>query len=197
MEFVDLYPIHRSHIPHCSLHPTQSNHGLKSTSRLEVHLYLSRSWSVALRVFVLFVLASTTELGNVAHGQVQPGSTNKCERLLDVMNLRTHAIELVTPEYPDTAIRSRKTGLVVAEICVPAGASTPDVRIVAAPNSDIANSVRKALGKSRFRTMWDSSFRAYGGKVIFYFVSQDNGWKVLEPKEQFFVGPDFAIAQQN
>lgn len=133
----------------------------------------------------------------LAVAQVQPGTTNKCERLLDALNVRMHANKIVRPAYPEQAIRSKTAGLVVAEVCVPAGKTVADVRISSAPSEVIAESVKQALSQWTFRTWFqNNAYSAYGGKIVFYFVEQSGEWKVLEPTDSFYVGPRFALKQQ-
>jgi hypothetical protein len=147
------------------------------------------------RIFLFVVLLG---MQIPAYTQVQPGATNKCERLLHVKKLREQAIQLLIPEYPPVAIKTGVTGIVVAEICIPAGISHPEVSIVSAPSSHLADAVKGALQKSTFRRLLEhGSYRAYGGKMFFYFVSSQEAWKVFEPHDTFYVGPRFAIAQQS
>lgn len=133
----------------------------------------------------------------LAYAQFQPGTTNKCERLLAAMNVLMHAKKTVRPVYPEEAIRARTTGVVVAELCIPAGGPIAAVTISSTPSGAIARSVKQALSQWRFRTWFEKGrYSAYGGKIVFYFVEQNGKWKVLDPTESFYVGPHFAIKQQ-
>jgi hypothetical protein len=131
------------------------------------------------------------------HPQFQPGTANKCEGRLGPMNLLRQATKTVRPAYPQEAIRAKATGVVLAELCVPAGGPIAAVTISPTPSEAIARSVKQALARWRFGTWIDNKGRysAYGGKVIFYFIEQNGEWKVLDPTDSFYAGPRFAIKQ--
>jgi len=131
------------------------------------------------------------------HPQVQPGTTNHCERMMSPAQVLMLVSKRARPAYPEEAIRAKTTGVVVAEICVPAGIPTAAVTISSTPSEGITRSVRQALSQWRFQTWFEKgSFHAYGGKVIFYFLERDGEWKVLDPADSFYVGPRFAVKQQ-
>ena len=107
------------------------------------------------------------------------------------------ATKTIRPAYPEEAIRAHTTGVVVAELCIPAGAPTAAVTISSSPSEAVSRSVRQALSQWTFQT-WTQNGKhsAYGGKIIFYFVVEKGEWKVLDPTESFYVGPRFALRQQ-
>jgi TonB family protein len=133
-----------------------------------------------------------------ASAQAQWGTTNTCEVLGPASGVRMHATRTILPEYPQDAIRSKVTGVVVAEVCIPAGGRVASIQsISSAPSKAIAESVRKALSQWRFWTVFENGRHyPYGGKIIFYFVEQKGEFKVLEPGDEFYVGPHFALKQQ-
>ena len=145
------------------------------------------------RCFLLGIAA----VAGAAFSQVQPGTANKCERMLDAASVRKRATKTVRPVYPEQAVRGKVIGVVVAEVCVPAGGTIAAFWISSAPSDAIAESVKQALSQWRFKP-WsdDAGYHAYGGKIVFYFVEQNTEWKVLEPADAFYVGPRFALKQQ-
>jgi TonB family protein len=96
--------------------------------------------------------------------------------------------------YPEEAIRLRTTGLVVVEVCVQSDGLSFKSRIVTAPSRAIAQSVTDALAQWRFEP--NEKPRSYGGKLTYYFVEQRGEWKVFNAGDSFFVGPRFALKQQ-
>jgi hypothetical protein len=115
--------------------------------------------------------------------------------------LRRLATHIVVPEYPKEDITAKMTGIAVAELCVPAGATIASpVRIVSAPSAAIADSMRKALAQWRFKPITSmpnsTDYVSYASKVIYYFVEQNGQFVVLSPAESFYVGPRFALRQQ-
>lgn len=147
---------------------------------------------------VAYLAIAVIALDTTGLAQLQPGTTNNCESLMNAANVRRHATKTVRPVYPEEAIRDRITGVVVAEICVPRGSTVAAIRISSAPSNAIAQSVKRALSQWAFRPMFQNGrYVAYGGKIIVYFVQQNNVWEVLEPSDAFYVGPRFAIEQQH
>jgi hypothetical protein len=98
--------------------------------------------------------------------------------------LRRLATHIVVPEYPKEDITAKMTGIAVAELCVPAGAT------IASP----------ALAQWRFKPITSmpnsTDYVSYASKVIYYFVEQNGQFVVLSPAESFYVGPRFALRQQ-
>jgi len=146
---------------------------------------------------VASVLCASLLAAGFADAQGQPGTANNCERLITAMNVLLHATKTVRPAYPEEAIRARTTGVVVAELCVPAGNAIAAVTISSTPSEAIARSLKQALSQWTFRTwIQNDKYSAYGGKVIFYFIEQNGEWKVLAPTDSFYAGPRFATKQQ-
>ncbi len=114
------------------------------------------------------------------------------------VSLRKGASKTVEPVYPESAIGAKVTGLVVSQICVPAGSTTAQLRILTAPNQAISQTVKTAVSQWKF-TPWIEKGKAmtFGGKLFFYFVQQNGSWKVLSPAESFYVGPEFTLTRQS
>jgi TonB family protein len=112
--------------------------------------------------------------------------------------IRKLATRTVRPVYPEEAIRAGTTGLVVAEICVPLDGRPASIKISSAPSEALARAAKTAISQWRFRTrVHENEPLAFGGKIIFYFLKQDDKWKALDPMESFYVGPRFALKQQH
>jgi hypothetical protein len=132
----------------------------------------------------------------------QPASPVPCGGRIAEEGLRkTFATRIVDPTYPESAIRAKVTGIVVAQVCVPAGSKVVGtVRISTAPSPDLAEAVEQALAQWRFGPMWPagrpSEFLPYNSKVVYYFIESDGQWLVRSPGDSFYVGPAFALRQQ-
>jgi hypothetical protein len=123
----------------------------------------------------LELLIAALMLSSPAFAQGQPGTTNTCGALGPESGVRMHATKTVRPEYPQDAVRSKVTGIVVAEVCIPAGGTIASIQsISSAPSKVIADSVRKALSEWRFWTAFEHGrYYPYGGKIVFYFVEPE------------------------
>jgi hypothetical protein len=152
---------------------------------------------LALRIFGLAVA-----LPWVVRLFAQPAPLWPCDRRIAEESLRkTFATRVVHPTYPQEAIRAKVTGVVVAQVCVPAGSKEiASIRISTAPSPDLAKAVEQALAQWRFGPMWrpgnPSEVLSYSSKVVYYFVEKDGQWLVLSPGDSFYVGPKFARRQQ-
>jgi hypothetical protein len=170
-----------------------------ATSRFDLKI-LAHS-TVAALLTGCRITAAGVALAAIAVSQ-SLGIPPPCDRTIAEAALRnTFATKVVDPTYPKEAIISKLTGITVAEICVPAGAKVAaSIRIVTAPSDAIGRSVKEALTGWRFGPMSamgdPSHLYSYASKVIYYFVEQDGRWMVLSPTDSFYVGPRFALKQE-
>jgi len=145
----------------------------------------------------LFALALACTMVAFSQFSVRAAS---CEETTAEETLRRFATKRVIPEYPASAIKSGLTGLVVADVCVPAGGGAASVEIVESPSHAIGQAVEDALKQWRFDTLYEqgnpSHTHGYGSRVVFYFVNQGGNWRVLSPADTFYVGPRFAGGRQ-
>lgn len=150
-----------------------------------------------MQAVVYGVIALVFMAGGAAFGQNK--TKPFCGDVLAEVALRkTYAKTVVAPVYPQEAIRSKSTGIAVAEICVPAGGGKAAARIVVAPNGAIAKAMLEALAQWTFGVKWrgndQTHYVEYGGKITYYFVHMNEEWKVLSSTDSFYVGPRFAVS---
>ncbi len=145
----------------------------------------------------LFALALAGAMVTFSQSSIRAAS---CEETTAEVTLRRLATKRIIPEYPASAIKSGVTGLVVADVCVPAGGGAASVELVESPSPAIGRAVEDALKQWRFDTVYEqgdpSHTHGYGSRVIFYFVNQGGNWRVLSPADTFYVGPRFAHSRQ-
>lgn len=137
--------------------------------------------------------------GMAAFAQPSTRAAAQCEERAAEQSLRRTAIKSVVPVYPESAIKSGVTGLVVAEVCVPKDGGAPSVEILESPNHAIGQAVEDALKQWRFYTTYEKGNPSHtfsvASRVVFYFVNHGGSWKVLSPADTFYVGPHFARSQ--
>ena len=97
-------------------------------------------------------------------------------------NFRRNAVLAVTPAYPADALRSRASGVVVAQLTMNPSGVPDEIRIVQAPCQAIVNSVLDALKQWRFAK--PLRHVTLTGKLYFYFVMDEaNRGQVLSAEE--------------
>ena len=105
--------------------------------------------------------------------------------------LRSMALKMVLPVYPQDALRKRKTGVAVADIHLSVEGAVTKVEVLEAPDPSIGNSVRDALSRWRFQPTDDSDGERaieFSGKLVFYFEIRQGKGVVLFPAEAGYVG---------
>ena len=131
-----------------------------------------------------------------------------CDAYTGEMGFRAaYVLSAIPPDYPAGSIRASHQGIAIARICLgdrSAGTTTmaaSSMEILTAPDEDIAQAMREALAKWRFRP----PRREQGGreipiklssKITYYFVKREQHWAVLSPTESFYLGPRFALTGQ-
>lgn len=131
-----------------------------------------------------------------------------CEATTGEMGfLSTYVVSAVPPGYPAASIRAGHQGIAVAGVCLgdrPPGTTVltaSSVEILTAPDADIAQAMREALAKWRFRPPVGGQegreipLKLYS-KITYYFVKKEQHWAVLSPTESFYLGPRFALTGQ-
>jgi len=94
------------------------------------------------------------------------------------------AVKVVLPEYPLDAIKKHQTGVAVALVYTDDKLNVSRVDILQAPSPVIANAVRDAVSKWKFRAMSSATARQkLIGKLTFYFLRYKGKYQVLNPQE--------------
>ena len=120
-------------------------------------------------------------LPSTAWAQQAPGTINLREP-----SLRRAASVSPLPEYPQTSLKSKVTGVAVASVSIGRDGRIDKVEILEAPDPDIAAAVREAV--ERWVVPWRSGpagepARPRTGKLTFYFRIVDGAGRVFNPEE--------------
>lgn len=96
------------------------------------------------------------------------------------------ATATIMPAYPESSLRNRATGVAVALVVSDPDGRVRSVDILQAPDSAIANSMRRSLIQWRFAGVAAPSLRPpleARGRVILYFVIDRGNGLVLTPDQ--------------
>jgi hypothetical protein len=135
-------------------------------------------------------------LGNVYVTVLLGADQGACQAITSESVLRHRATTLVEPAYPAHVTGPNASGIAVADICVPVGSAVAVVNVPVAPDEVIRQAVAVSIKQWRFlrpeAIFTDQQAHSYGGKIIFYFLRQNDRWVVLRSIDSFYVGPTFA-----
>jgi TonB family protein len=97
--------------------------------------------------------------------------------------LRRSATKKVTPEFPETARRQKKTGVAVAQLEVNEAGMVTTVDVLEAPDPTIKAAVSDAVRQWEFKptTLAGEAVRVRG-KLTFYYVIDSQGSRVDDPR---------------
>ncbi|MGD0404487.1 MAG: TonB family protein [Candidatus Acidiferrales bacterium] len=103
--------------------------------------------------------------------------------------LRSRAVKVVKPIFPEDAIRNQTTGVVVAEIHLDGSGVVTTVHILQAPSESTAASVSQAVSQWQFQPFPPPDDKhIISGKLTFYFEFRHGKGIVLDPAETGYVG---------
>jgi hypothetical protein len=157
--------------------------------KLKAKQFLSSGWPGTSFLFFIPLLA-------ICDAPLAP-----CDKDVGASQFDEFVLVKVNPQYPVQSINEKRTGIVVAHVCVLPGSDTISVvKILIAPDRAMAISVTKALSQWKVGRFWGSQGQShpfsYSARVIFYFVQEGDQWNVHPTSDSFYVGPDFAIKEQ-
>ena len=101
--------------------------------------------------------------------------------------LRKMAIRSITPHYPSTSVKTRKTGVAVAKVQIDQNGKVKTITVVQAPDAAISEEVRAAVRQWTFNIpndmhLDDKTGRLLSSTLTFYFKISGSTSLVLEPQ---------------
>ena len=99
--------------------------------------------------------------------------------------IRRSASKTVMPTYPEVSIRKHSQGVAVVELQYDGTGNVTDVRVLEAPDSEIAQTVRSAVHQWKFRpsTIHGQPLNVKGKLTFYYVIESDGQGHVRNPKQ--------------
>ncbi|MGH9341038.1 MAG: energy transducer TonB [Acidobacteriota bacterium] len=98
--------------------------------------------------------------------------------------LRKRATRAMKPQFPETSLRRKASGVAVAQVDISDTGEVNSVKVLQAPDPETAASMQAALKKWLFTPVTiDQKPLLMSGKVIFYFLIENGKGLVLSPAE--------------